>query len=313
MSSVSLRIVSFLLVPSLALISLFAASSVSAASAQGKGVSRLSGISGPALRKPLRMNPAKVRSDDPNWQEAQREIYIHQSDLVGRAKKVTAQSSRFLMRRGTRSRKLLALTFDDGPHPAYTRRLLEVLKKEKVKATFFVIGFMSEKNPDLIREISQEGHDIANHSYSHVNLTKIPFTQMMTEYKAANQVIRGLTGKSPKYCRPPGGDFSEAVVDAGAVLGMTTVLWTNDPGDYSNPGQKTLLQREVRKLTSGGIVLLHDGSQDTVDTLATFIGAAKRAGYRFVSLDELRGSKSKGAIKAKAPSLHSPPQGIKSS
>lgn len=291
------RINPILLWSGVATIALLAMAPLTSANPESQRVPRLPSTKRSAAHKPPRLNPAKVRTDDPLWQEAQREIYLHQSELFDRAKKVTALGSHFLLSKGPRRKKALALTFDDGPHPAYTRRILEILRREKVKATFFVIGFMAEKNPELIKEIAKEGHAIANHSYSHATLTKLSFNQMMTEYKAANGVVRSLTGKSPRYCRPPGGDFSEAVVDAGAVLGMTTVLWTNDPGDYANPGQKTLLKREIRKLTPGGIVLLHDGSQDTLNTLAEFVRAAKAAGYKFVSLDELRGVKSKPAIK----------------
>ena len=182
----------------------------------------------------------------------------------------------------------MALTFDDGPHADYTLKLLDILKAKNVKATFFVIGHMADKYPDLVRREVADGHEVGNHTYSHVTLTKIPEEQIDVEYQATDDAIRRIAGKTARYCRPPGGDHNAEVLRRAATLGLTTVLWTDDPGDYLNPADELLLADETRALSPGGIILLHDGSQSTLDTLARFIDAARARGYRFVSLDDLR-------------------------
>ena len=140
----------------------------------------------------------------------------------------------------------------------------------------------------MVKLVNGNGFEIANHTYSHVTLTKLTDDQADTEYQATNDVLKKITGKAPRYCRPPGGDFDLNVLEAASDLGLTTVLWTDDPGDYNNPGDTILLETETAKLSAGGIILLHDGSQDTVDTLAKFIDSCRRRGFQFVTLDELR-------------------------
>lgn len=196
--------------------------------------------------------------------------------------------NRFVLRRGAGDDKRVALTFDDGPHPAYSPKLLDTLKAKGVKATFFVIGHMADKYPDLVRRMAAEGHEVANHTYSHVTLTKIPGEEIDVEYRANDDAIQRITGKPVRYCRPPGGDHNAEVLRRAGSLGLTTVLWTDDPGDYLDPGDGLLFGRETKALSPGGIILLHDGSKDTLDTLAKFIDTTRAKGYRFVSLDELR-------------------------
>lgn len=240
--------------------------------------------------RPARINPAVVLDADPDWKYASSEIYKGKAELDAlEARLVGTGLERFVLRRGNPLAKKVALTFDDGPHPAYTPELLDILKQKGVKATFLVIGHMADKYPDLVRRMAAEGHEVGNHTYNHVTLTKLRPEDVDIEYKANNDVIRRLTGKRARYCRPPGGDYNPEVLRRAASLGLTTVLWTDDPGDYYNPGVDVLFERETRTLSNGGIILLHDGSKDTLSTLARFINAARARGYEFVSLDELRG------------------------
>lgn len=235
------------------------------------------------------MNPARVRAGDPDWQRAEKEVYAARTVLDARlAKYSPSELRKFVLRAGNPRRNSIALTFDDGPHPAYTQKLLDILKSENVPATFFVVGFMADKYPGLVRAIRAGGNEIGNHTYSHVNLSRLSSVDVLAEYEACSDVIVRLTGRAPRYCRPPGGDFNRGVLERAAGLGMTTVLWTDDPKDYANPGDQTLYDREVGKLAPGAIVLLHDGSKNTVDTLPRFIQAAKRRGFRFVSLGVLQ-------------------------
>jgi len=238
---------------------------------------------------PAKVNPAVVLNADPDWKFAFSEIYKGKEELDAlEAKLVGTELDKFVLRRGNPFTKKVALTFDDGPHPAYSPKLLDILREKGVKATFLIIGHMADKYPDLVRRMSDEGHEIGNHTYSHVTLTKLPPEEVDVEYKANNDVIRRLTGRRARYCRPPGGDLNPEVLRRAGSLGLTTVLWTDDPGDYDNPGPKILFDRETKALSPGGIILLHDGSKDTLTTLARFIDATRAKGYEFVSLDELR-------------------------
>lgn len=236
-----------------------------------------------------RVNPAKMLTTDTEWIDAAREVYADQGRVDQQLRRLSERElDRFVLRRGSRSGLKLALTFDDGPHPQFTPKLVQILKDAKVPATFFMIGHMAETYPDMVKLVFDNGFEIGNHTFSHVTLTKLTDEQADTEYRATNDVLKKITGKNPRFCRPPGGDFDLNVLEAAFGEGLTTVLWTDDPGDYTDPGDKVLIETETAKISAGGIVLLHDGSQDTVDTLASFIASCKRRGFRFVTLDELR-------------------------
>jgi peptidoglycan-N-acetylglucosamine deacetylase len=238
---------------------------------------------------PAMVNPAQMLITDPDWIDAAREVYAGQGKLDLQLKRLTTNElNKFVVRRGSARGLKLALTFDDGPHPLFTPKLVQILKDANVPATFFMIGHMAESYPDMVKLAFKNGFEIGNHTFSHVTLTKLTDDQADTEYRATSDLLKKLTGKTPRYCRPPGGDYDLNVLEAAYGQGLTTVLWTDDPGDYNNPGDMALLETETAKLSAGGIILLHDGSQDTIDTLAKFIASCKRRGYRFVTLDELR-------------------------
>ena len=226
---------------------------------------------------------------DAYWKRAQQEIYKSSDEIADQVSRDKRRGTYLpVLVRGSTREKKIALTFDDGPHPVYTADLLAILEREKVPATFFVIGFMAERYPDQIRDEMAGGFAIENHTFSHVTLTHLPPAEIETEYRACSDVIHKITGKYPTYCRPPGGDYDVAVVRAAEGVGLTTVLWTDDPGDYADPGTLKLEDETLAKLTNGGIVLLHDGAPETQVVLPQIIEYAKRKGYRFVTLDELK-------------------------
>ena len=228
---------------------------------------------------------------DAYWRQAQQEEYKSPEELLAHIDRDKSRGNDVsLLLQGSGKAKRVALTFDDGPHPKYTPKLLSILAQEKVKATFFVIGFMAEKYPDLVKAEFAAGHTIGNHTFSHVTLTHLPPLEAETEYRACSDVILQLTGRYPEFCRPPGGDYNQQVVRAGRLNGMATVLWTDDPGDYNNPGAGLLERVTLTKLTPGGIILLHDGSDDTLKVLPKIIELGKQRGYQFVSLKELQAS-----------------------
>ena len=188
---------------------------------------------------------------------------------------------------GDPNAKYLALTFDDGPHPAFTPRLLALLRQLNLKVTFFVVGEMAERYPTLVLDEVADGHLVGNHTYHHRSLKLLSPEDAAIEVKACNDVLRDITGSYPHLFRPPGGGYTRKVTDIVHLLGCTTVLWTDDPGDYARPPEKVLKARLYHKITNGGIILLHDGIEETLALLPDFVADMRARGYQFVTIDEL--------------------------
>ena len=199
---------------------------------------------------------------------------------------VKQDSSSRILKRGDPSRKWIALTFDDGPHPGTTPRLLSILKEYDVKATFFLVGMMAEAHPELVMEQSDAGHLIANHTYHHVNLLKIPEKYIGVELETCSLILEDITGKRPRFFRPPGGNYSPAVTKIAGQLGYTTVLWNNNPGDCAGTENRSVEAKLMRRISRGGIILLHDGVQGTLEILPKILSALKREGYSFVTIED---------------------------
>lgn len=189
--------------------------------------------------------------------------------------------------RGDRARRQIALTFDDGPHPGMTEPLLKILADEHVKATFFVVGMMAEKAPHLVEAELAAGHAVGNHTYHHVNLTKIPAQHVEKEIRACDAVLKKISGRSAHLFRPPGGQYNVDVAELARRIGYTTILWTDDPGDYASPGTEIILKRTIHEVSNGGVILLHDGIQQTLDLLPDLIHYLKAKGYELVLVDEM--------------------------
>jgi peptidoglycan/xylan/chitin deacetylase (PgdA/CDA1 family) len=224
------------------------------------------------------INPAVLQRQDPAWQHAWYEV----------ARMPLISSTPLpVLKRGDPHEKVIALTFDDGPHGPSTIRLLKILKDEKVRATFFVVGKMVKKHPDILKAIDEAGEEIGNHSFSHVTLTHVSEEEARADLEACSETVESLTGKRPKLCRPPGGDSGPSVVKAASSLGMTCVMWTTDPGDYALPGSDVILERTLYEAKKGGIILLHDGITQMLDVLPQIIQTLRQEGYKIVTAGEL--------------------------
>ncbi len=189
--------------------------------------------------------------------------------------------------RGNLRKKEIALTFDDGPHPIYTLSLLNILRNTRTPATFFVVGKQVVKYPVLVQLEVIEGHEVGNHTYDHVNLTKIPAELIDYELTQCDRAIKNATGSSVRYYRPPGGDYNGDVIRAAAHLDYVTTLWTDDPGDYASPGASVVLDRTLKDLEPGAILLLHDGIPETIQILPQLISEARKRGFTFVTISQL--------------------------
>lgn len=182
----------------------------------------------------------------------------------------------------------IAMTYDDGPHPQNTPRLLDMLAKRNIKATFYVIGRSVDLHPGVLRRTVAEGHEIGNHSQTHRLLTKLGDSELRQEMQRCQDAIGRAAGVKPRTMRPPYGGFlqrqRELVHDE---FGYPTILWSVDPLDWKRPGPSVVASRIISGTTAGGIVLAHDLHSQTVDAMpATLDGLLKR-GFKFVTVSQL--------------------------
>lgn len=188
--------------------------------------------------------------------------------------------------------KVVALTYDDGPHPKFTPELLNVLDKYHVKATFFMVGARMEEYPDVVADVVKRGHVIANHTYSHpVDLQSSSLDKVVRELTKCDKIIEKMTGKSPMFFRPPKGKYDSAIVAVAQGLDCRTVLWTVSADNHTAPTPQLMAERVVKNVCPGAIVLAHDAPYGTrwKDVAATsiIIEKLRKQGYRFVTLPEL--------------------------
>ena len=186
--------------------------------------------------------------------------------------------------RASREEKVLYLTFDDGPDAKTTALLLDGLKARKVRATFFVIGEKAEQNPELICRMSDEGHLIGNHTYSHVQLNMLSSSQACSQVKAANDVIKEITGQEVIYLRPPYGEWDHK---KDCPQNMIAVYWDVDPLDWKRTDTKQIAADILRQVKPGDIILLHDIYKTSVQAAFIVIDELQRQGYEFVTVEEL--------------------------
>jgi peptidoglycan-N-acetylglucosamine deacetylase len=185
----------------------------------------------------------------------------------------------------------VALTFDDGPWPGSTRRVLEVLHRMHVPATFFMIGYLMQRYPGIVRSVERAGMTIGTHSWSHPYLT--PFTgltphRIQTEVERPAATLRARFGIDPALFRPPGGAFDPYVVHVAQAAGMRVVRWSVDPSDYLDSATPASIASQVLGVVGpGSIVLLHDGGGDqsaTIRALPRIIRGIRRMGLELVAL-----------------------------
>ncbi len=180
--------------------------------------------------------------------------------------------------------KQIAITFDDGPNPDYTMKLLKGLKKRGVKATFFVLGEEVERYPDILKATYDDGHMIGVHSYQHVNFGQIGDAAALEQVEKTQQAIYDVTGEYTGYIRPPYGCWKK---ELDQELPMIEVLWDIDPLDWATKDADTVVQRVLQKIPNGSIILLHDASESSVSAAFTIIDTLQKQGYEFVTVEEL--------------------------
>ncbi|WP_248925998.1 polysaccharide deacetylase family protein [Paenibacillus hamazuiensis] len=189
--------------------------------------------------------------------------------------------------------KVISLTFDDGPHPEDTAQILDLLKMYHAHATFFIVGNKAERNPELLKRELAEGHELANHTYSHPYFRRsTPKETILRELEQTQETINRIAGVKTNLFRPPGGFYSDKLVQTVRQSGYTVVLWSwhLDTEDWKSPGVQRIASNVLNHVRNGDIVLFHDwveGKSDTIDALKLILPELEKRGYRFVTVSEL--------------------------
>ncbi|WP_100331321.1 polysaccharide deacetylase family protein [Bacillus xiapuensis] len=188
--------------------------------------------------------------------------------------------------------KIVAFTFDDGPHPLYTVQLLNVLAKYNAKATFFVSGIQARKYPFILRRQIKEGHELANHTFSHTYNAKVKPSFLKKELAMTNDIIYQATGFRPSLYRPVGGLYNDRIIHTAAKAGYQVVLWSwhQDTLDWKKPNAKRIAHQVIKGTRPGNIILMHDSGgnrSQTVQAVEKILRQLSKEGYEFVTVSEM--------------------------
>jgi peptidoglycan/xylan/chitin deacetylase (PgdA/CDA1 family) len=190
----------------------------------------------------------------------------------------------------------IAITFDDGPHPQNTPRLLDMLRARNIKATFYVIGRSVELYPQIVRRTVAEGHEIGNHTHTHRLLSKLSDSEVRSELSRCQDAIARAAGVRPRTMRPPYGGLLQRQRElVHAEFGYPTILWSVDPLDWKRPGPSVVTSRILSGTSAGGIVLAHDLHSQTVDAMPATLDGLLRRGFKFVTVSQLLAMKTDDA------------------
>lgn len=186
------------------------------------------------------------------------------------------------------SKKMVAITFDDGPHVSNTQRILDLFEKYDGRATFFMLGKLVEKYPDVVKDVYARGFEVANHSWDHANLPKQTMDKVTSEIYDTQTAIYKITGKEPTLFRPPYGAYNPAIKAESMAGNVGIMLWTGDTLDWKTREANAVKDAIIRDARDGGIILLHDIHSTSVDGLELALPILKEQGYQFVTVDTLK-------------------------
>ena len=183
--------------------------------------------------------------------------------------------------------KVIALSFDAAWGNEDTEDLISILDKYDVKTTFFVVGGWVDKFPHSVKQLSDAGHEIMNHSNTHPHMTQIPTEKMKEEVQNCDKKIQDITGKKPTLFRAPYGDYNNQVVQAMRETGHFTIQWDVDSLDWKDLSAKEITDRVVKKVKPGSIVLFHNAAKNTPEALPSILETLQKEGYKIVPVSEL--------------------------
>ncbi|PIC71314.1 1,4-beta-xylanase [Sporosarcina sp. P16b] len=184
----------------------------------------------------------------------------------------------------TKKEKTIALTFDDGPDPIYTLRILETLKKYNAKATFFMLGNRVHSYPSIAKKVAEAGHEIGNHSWNHPTLTELTDVALQSEVKGTSDIIEAIIGHPATVFRPPYGAVDDRVRES---TKLPVVLWNVDTLDWDHHDPELILEHVAQDARAGSIILMHDIHESTADGLEAVLENLQSQGYKFVTVSEM--------------------------
>lgn len=203
---------------------------------------------------------------------------------------LSATDDTLIYKNAINNEKKIALSFDDGPHPTQTPRILAILDKHDIKATFFVIGKNATAYPDILRQVCEEGHEIGNHTNSHIKAMQASDKELLVDIKKGHECILNLCEYDTKLFRPPGGIITPKITDISTKLNYKIILWDIDTKDWAHPSVDSIKKNVLSNVKSGSIILFHDyisKNAPTAEALNEIIPLLKEEGYSFVTVGEL--------------------------
>ncbi len=187
------------------------------------------------------------------------------------------------------TKKTIALSYDDGPHPVYTEQILALLNDYKAKATFFVQGLEVEDYPSIVKAVYDSGNEIGNHSYTHPNFERISLNEVLYEVNHTNELIFNITGEIPTLVRPPYGQLDDRIIED---IDVSYILWNNDPQDWKNRNTDYIASHVISNAEENGIIILHDRYLTTKDATEKILKELYLQGFQVVGVSDLAEYKS---------------------
>lgn len=196
---------------------------------------------------------------------------------------------------GSPGSRQIALTYDDGPNDPHTLRLMEVLAKDGVQATFFLIGRYVQRRPDIVRDLLKAGHVLGNHTFTHPHLIACGAVETCNQLEECQRAVQEATGEPPKLFRPPFGCRRPQTLNIARSLGLEPIMWNVTSWDWRTPPAAKIVQTCSRRMRGGDVILMHDGSHvamgadrgQTVIASHLLIECWKANGYEFVTVPEM--------------------------
>jgi peptidoglycan/xylan/chitin deacetylase (PgdA/CDA1 family) len=185
----------------------------------------------------------------------------------------------------------VAVTFDDGPNPKFTPTILAELAKRKILSTFFLIGRNVKTWPSLAKSMHEQGHEVANHTFTHPTLSKLDDVAVADELRRGQDAIHAATGVTPKLFRPPYGAFRRTQASLATAEKLEILLWNVDPRDWAQPGIEKIQSTIKTESKPGAIVLLHELHEQTLEALPSVLDDLQARGFQLTTITDLLGRK----------------------
>lgn len=183
--------------------------------------------------------------------------------------------------------KQMSLTINCAWDDSDMDQLLQILKDRNIKATFFIVGDWCKKYPQAVKKLADAGHELASHSDTHPDMTRLSREQIAEELRASKEKIEAVSGQKIRLFRPPSGSYNDAVVSTARSLGWEVIQWSNDSIDWKTPPVEDMVERVLKKAAPGDILLFHAGKKNTPAALEIILDRLLAQGYRFLPVGEL--------------------------